>query len=120
MEGLERRQSRLNPIFSLSASKPRRAGRNVVLSEIGSLSVEFTRLAQITKEPRYYDAVARITNEFEMWQNHTRLPGMWPANVDASGCNRTELVPDLPPSRLKSAPSRDGETEEDRRRKIRK
>ena len=59
-----------------------------MLSELGSLSVEFTRLAQITKEHRYYDAVARITNEFEAWQNHTRLPGMWPIEVDASGCRR--------------------------------
>ncbi len=59
-----------------------------MLAEIGSLSVEFTRLAQITKEPRYYDAVARITNEFENWQNDTRLPGMWPIAVDASGCKR--------------------------------
>lgn len=56
---------------------------------MGSLSVEFTRLAQITKEPRYYDAVARITNEFKAWQNNTRLPGMWPIAVDASGCRKT-------------------------------
>jgi len=48
--------------------------------------LEFTRLAQITKESKYYDAVARITNEFEKWQNNTKLPGMWPVYVDASGC----------------------------------
>lgn len=58
------------------------------MSEVGSLSVEFTRLAQITKEPRYYDAVARITNAFEEWQNQTRLPGMWPLAIDASGCRK--------------------------------
>lgn len=59
-----------------------------MLSEIGSLSVEFTRLAQITKEQKYYDAVARITNELEAWQNHTILPGMWPMAIDASGCHK--------------------------------
>jgi hypothetical protein len=62
------------------------------MSELGSLSVEFTRLAQITKEPRYYDAVARITNEFEAWQGKTRLPGMWPIAVDASGCRLPEAT----------------------------
>jgi len=60
------------------------------MSEIGSLSVEFTRLAQLTKEPKYYDAIARITDAFQEWQNHTRLPGMWPIFVDASGCERQE------------------------------
>jgi len=60
----------------------------VVLAELGSLAVEFTRLAQITKEPKYYDAIARITDSLEEWQNHTRLPGMWPTYVDASGCER--------------------------------
>ncbi|KAI9676924.1 MAG: hypothetical protein M1817_006763 [Caeruleum heppii] len=72
-----------------SAARARRAGTRVVVAEIGSLSVEFTRLAQLTKEARYYDAVARITNEFEAWQDHTALPGMWPVYVDASGCNRS-------------------------------
>ena len=54
------------------------------------MSVEFTRLAQITKEPRYYDAVARITNELEAWQNHTKIAGLWPTYVDASGCKKSD------------------------------
>lgn len=57
---------------------------------MGSLSLEFTRLAQITKQAKYYDAIARITNEFEIWQNNTNLPGMWPIMVDASGCKKPE------------------------------
>lgn len=68
------------------AFKPRSAGRKVVLAELGSLSVEFTRLAQLTKNNTYYDAIARITNELEKSQKDTRLPGMWPHFVDASGC----------------------------------
>ena len=63
----------------------------MVLAELGSLSVEFTRLAQITKEAKYYDAVARITIEFEKWQNHTKMPGLWPQKVDASGCKKEEV-----------------------------
>jgi mannosyl-oligosaccharide alpha-1,2-mannosidase len=70
------------------ASQPHRASTRVVLAELGSLALEFTRLAQLTKEPRYYDAVARITDALEEWQNHTRLPGMWPTYVDASGCEK--------------------------------
>ena len=65
----------------------------MVLAELGSLSVEFTRLAQITKEAKYYDAIARITNEFEIWQNSTRVPGLWPLKVDASGCKKPEQAP---------------------------
>lgn len=70
------------------ASQPHRAKTRVVLAELGTLSLEFTRLAQITKEDRYYDAIARITNEFEIWQNQTLLPGLWPLKADASGCKK--------------------------------
>ncbi|KAL8915574.1 MAG: hypothetical protein Q9171_000139 [Xanthocarpia ochracea] len=62
------------------------------MAELGSLSVEFTRLAQITKETKYYDAIARITDEFEKWQNNTEIPGLWPRQVDASGCKKPASV----------------------------
>lgn len=68
--------------------KPHRATRQAVLAEIGSLSLEFTRLAQLTKEDKYYDAIARITNELEKIQSSTRLPGLWPTKVDATGCEK--------------------------------
>ncbi|KZF21936.1 glycoside hydrolase family 47 protein [Xylona heveae TC161] len=79
---------RWKPTF---ASQPHRAGTRVVLAELGSLSVEFTRLAQLTKNSKYYDAIARITNAFEEWQDNTKLPGMWPVYVDASGCKKPDL-----------------------------
>jgi mannosyl-oligosaccharide alpha-1,2-mannosidase len=72
------------------ASQPHRAASKVVLAELGSLSVEFTRLAQITKDNKYYDAIARITNDLEAWQNNTKLPGLWPVMVDASGCQKPD------------------------------
>jgi len=79
-------------LFDLStfASQPHRAKTRVVLTELGSLSVEFTRLAQITKEAKYYDAIARITNEFDVWQPNTKIPGLWPLQVDASGCKKPD------------------------------
>ncbi|KAI6937728.1 seven-hairpin glycosidase, partial [Hortaea werneckii] len=71
---------RWKPAF---ASQPHRAGSRVVMAELGSLSMEFTRLAMLTGEPKYYDAIARITDELEQFQNNTRLPGMWPTSLDA-------------------------------------
>ncbi|EXJ88920.1 mannosyl-oligosaccharide alpha-1,2-mannosidase [Capronia epimyces CBS 606.96] len=72
-------------------SQPHRAGAHTVLAELGSLSVEFTRLAQITREDRYYDAVARITNALQEWQTNTTIPGLWPLKLDASGCRKPEV-----------------------------
>ncbi|KAL4934031.1 class I alpha-mannosidase 1A [Aspergillus undulatus] len=70
------------------ANELRRGDFKAVLAEIGSLSLEFTRLAQLTKDDKYYDAIARITNELEKYQDQTKLPGLWPLNLDASGCRK--------------------------------
>ncbi|KAJ0386117.1 hypothetical protein COL922a_005026 [Colletotrichum nupharicola] len=71
------------------ASQPHRAG-NVGVAELGSMTMEFTRLAQLTGENKYYDAIARITDAFEDLQNRgTTLNGIFPEQLDASGCNRT-------------------------------
>ncbi|USP73293.1 glycoside hydrolase family 47 protein [Curvularia clavata] len=78
------------------ASQKHRASQRVVLAEIGSLSMEFTRLAQLTGEHKYYDAIARITDNLEEFQKKTPLPGMWPVYLDASGCGRRYL--DTPPA----------------------
>lgn len=50
--------------------------------------MEFTRLAQLTKQDKYYDAVARITNELEKIQDSTSIPGLWPLRVNAQGCSK--------------------------------
>ncbi|KAK6206748.1 glycosyl hydrolase family 47 [Colletotrichum tabaci] len=71
------------------ASQPHRA-TTVGVAELGSMSMEFTRLAQLTGEDKYYDAIARITNAFEDLQNRgTAIDGIFPEQLDASGCNRT-------------------------------
>lgn len=54
------------------------------MSEMGSLSLEFTRLAQLTGNDKYYDAVQRVSDEFHKAQNLTKLPGMWPMIVNAA------------------------------------
>lgn len=55
----------------------------VLSAEVGSLTLEFTRLSQLTGDPRWFDAVQRITQVFDAQQNRTKLPGMWPVVVDA-------------------------------------
>ncbi|KAK1246807.1 hypothetical protein MKX08_000609 [Trichoderma sp. CBMAI-0020] len=44
----------------------------------GTLCMEFTRLAVLTGNDKYYDAVERIKIFFRRFQNETTLPGMWP------------------------------------------
>ncbi|KAK1753069.1 glycosyl hydrolase family 47-domain-containing protein [Echria macrotheca] len=71
---------------------PKRASSNSGVAELGSMSMEFTRLAQLTGKNKYYDAIARITDALEDLQNRadgSAIPGIFPQNLDASGCNRT-------------------------------
>jgi mannosyl-oligosaccharide alpha-1,2-mannosidase len=46
----------------------------------------------LTGEGKYYDAIARITNALETFQNETSLPGMWPTYIDASGCKKPPVT----------------------------
>jgi len=59
------------------------ADKTVLVAEIGSLSMEFTRLSMVSGDPKYYDAVDRITRLFAAQQAKTHLPGMWPVVVNA-------------------------------------
>jgi mannosyl-oligosaccharide alpha-1,2-mannosidase len=54
-----------------------------LLAELGSLTVEFTRLSQLTGDPKYFDAVQRIADEMASAQNKTLIPGLWPTIVNA-------------------------------------
>jgi mannosyl-oligosaccharide alpha-1,2-mannosidase len=71
------------------ASQPRRASQ-VGIAELGTLSMEFTRLAQLTGSHKYYDAINRITDALiEMQKSrHVSIPGLFPQGIDASGCKR--------------------------------
>ena len=59
------------------------ASEMALVAEIGSLSLEFTRLSQLTGDPKYYDAITRITDALEQSQDSTRIPGLWPIVVNA-------------------------------------
>ncbi|KAK4681883.1 hypothetical protein QC764_111480 [Podospora pseudoanserina] len=50
----------------------------------GTLSLEFTRLAQLTGDPKYFNAISGVTRALEKTQDDTNLPGMWPVFIDVS------------------------------------
>ena len=54
----------------------------VLVAEIGSLSLEFTRLSQLTGDPIWFDAIERITQMFLSQQDLTKLPGLFPMVID--------------------------------------
>lgn len=56
-------------------------------ASVGSLSLEFTRLSQLTGDPKYYDAVTRVTKLLARAQNTTKIPGMWPAVLNTQNGN---------------------------------
>ncbi|CAJ2507953.1 Uu.00g091390.m01.CDS01 [Anthostomella pinea] len=64
--------------------KAQKAGSTVLVAEVGSLSLEFTKLSQLTGDMQYYDAIQRIYDDLERGQGMSLLPGMWPVVVDAS------------------------------------
>lgn len=59
-----------------------RASKSALVSEPGSLSVEFTRLSQLSGNPKYYDAVQRVMDLFADQQDRTYVPGLWPVTVN--------------------------------------
>ncbi|KAI4121246.1 MAG: hypothetical protein LQ347_006915 [Umbilicaria vellea] len=66
---------------------PQIAGDMVLVAEIGSLSIEFTRLSQLTGDSKYYDAVQRVSDVFESAQHTTKIPGLWPVVMNAKSRN---------------------------------
>jgi mannosyl-oligosaccharide alpha-1,2-mannosidase len=59
------------------------APEQLLVSELGTLSLELTHLSQLTGDPKYYDAAQRVNDVIAEHQDKTKLPGMWPVVVDA-------------------------------------
>jgi mannosyl-oligosaccharide alpha-1,2-mannosidase len=62
-------------------------GRQVAMERMsgasgGTLCLEFTRLSQLTGDPKYYDATERIKKFFYKWQDRTAIPGIWPNRIN--------------------------------------
>ncbi|CAI7581288.1 unnamed protein product [Penicillium glandicola] len=76
------------PIIHWNARKAARkeeqlAEESVLGAELGSFTLEFTRLSQITGDPKYFDAAQRVMELFDKQQNATKLVGLWPVSVNA-------------------------------------
>ncbi|CAO2650418.1 Nn.00g017100.m01.CDS01 [Neocucurbitaria sp. VM-36] len=56
----------------------------VVSASPGTITLEFSRLSQITGDDKYYAAVSHLMDVFYQDQNATQLPGMWPMYVSMS------------------------------------
>jgi mannosyl-oligosaccharide alpha-1,2-mannosidase len=67
---------------SAAAGEKQVAQDSVLVAEIGSLTMEFTRLSILTGDPKWFDAVQRITDVFYKQQMTTSLAGMWPLVVN--------------------------------------
>lgn len=63
------------------------------MAVLGSLDLEFTRLSQVTGDPRYVQAADIVMDQFELWQNQSGLPGMLPLFIDATGPNGIAWLP---------------------------
>lgn len=79
------------PLGWLDIEKAKSSDRNVFMPEsslclacLGSLTMEFTRLAQITSDAKFYDVVARVTALLDDKQNETRIPGLWPISINTA------------------------------------
>jgi mannosyl-oligosaccharide alpha-1,2-mannosidase len=59
------------------------ADTNICFAALASLTMEFTRLAQVTQQDKYYDVVARVTLFLDRAQNTTRIPGLFPLFANA-------------------------------------
>ena len=70
-------------VNSAAAGERQEAPESVLVAEIGSLTMEFTRLSMLTGDPKWFDAVQRVTDIFRKQQMTTSLPGMWPLVVNA-------------------------------------
>ncbi|KAJ5923443.1 hypothetical protein N7454_008688 [Penicillium verhagenii] len=59
----------------------------VSASELGSFILEFTRLSQLTGNPKYFNSAHTIMDRLGQLQDLTKLAGMWPVVLNA----RTEI-----------------------------
>ena len=62
--------------------KKQQAPEHVLIAELGTFALEFIRLSMITGDPKWFDAVQRITGALRASQNTTLVPGLWPVVVN--------------------------------------
>ncbi|KAK3387533.1 family 47 glycosyl hydrolase [Podospora didyma] len=68
--------------FAQAKAGTQRAGAADPSAAPTSLSLELTRLSQLTGNPKYFDATDRVKKFLARTQETTQLPGMWPVQMD--------------------------------------
>ncbi|KAJ2893119.1 glycosyl hydrolase family 47 [Zalerion maritima] len=58
---------------------------------VGSLSMEFTRLAQLTGNMKFYDAIDRVKSFLFLSQETSKLPGMWPMSLQMGSIRQSGM-----------------------------
>lgn len=58
------------------------ASNDTVFAELGTLSMEFTRLSMLTSDAKWFDAAQRITDLMAAQQDLSAIPGLWPVKFD--------------------------------------
>lgn len=71
-----------SPRKALAGEVQLTTGDDNILANAASLTMEFTRLSQLTGDMRYFSAVQNITDGLAEQQNKTKRPGMWPQRFD--------------------------------------
>ena len=74
------------PVTYWNKEYGQKASRAASIAEFGSLSLEFTRLSQLTNDMRFYDAIHRISQCMASQQAHTKIPGLFPTQVNIRDC----------------------------------
>ena len=69
-------------VFEDSESGDQLPGKDDPSACAAAFTLEFTRLSQITEDPKYYAAADRITRLFRKTQGESLLPGIWPETMD--------------------------------------
>ncbi|KAK0742542.1 glycoside hydrolase [Apiosordaria backusii] len=72
-------------LLSVKSSEGQLIEPQVVSASPGTLSLELTRLSQLTGNPKYYSAIARVNSLFSVSQNKTLLPGLFPMYISLWG-----------------------------------
>ena len=54
------------------------------LADVGSLTLEFSRLSQVTGDAKYIHTINRLSNIFAQTQNDSSIPGLWPERLDTT------------------------------------
>lgn len=63
------------------------AAGDAIMSELGTLSLEFIRLSQLTRNSKYAEAVERVTDCIDRQQMSSVVPGLLPTTVNARECD---------------------------------